>query len=101
MAEQVGRKGAPPFVFDDDPRIYRPTVPRERGGRVEVPATASSRVMLSRDGGRQDDVAREIGIEAKTAAFKEASGHSRLQMLANLELSRYSGKRASIRWYGS
>lgn len=89
--DQISREGAAPFVHDDDPRIYRPTVPG-KGLSVEVPATPSSRTLVSRDSRRSISSFGEIGAEAKLAAMKEASRHSRLQMLANVEISRRSGQ---------
>eukprot|EP00903_Cladosiphon_okamuranus_P013754 g12803.t1 len=96
---QPPREGAAPFVHDPDPRIYRPTVPAfGDGGRlsnVEVPATPSSRMLVSRhaefDGGGGDGGAGKGKGKNKLAMMREeASRHSHLQMLANVEISRRS-----------
>lgn len=81
---QALRKGAAPFVYDNDPRIYKPTVPVSLN--VEVPATPSSRTLVSRDGRGE-----EFGLVKKSGAMMEATRHSHLQMLANAEASRRSG----------
>lgn len=100
-------------MHDDDPRIYRPTVPGGRGRlSVDAPATPSSRALVSREGARRRttdfggndaDGARleEVGIEAKLAAMSEAFKRSRRQMLANVEISRRSGeqKQGSLLYY--
>lgn len=98
-APQPGREGAAPFVHDPDSRIYRPTVPAiVVGGSlgVEVPATPSSRMLVPRgsefDGGGKDMPGVGGGIKNKLALMREeASRHSHLQMLANMEVSRRSG----------
>ncbi|CAM9304205.1 unnamed protein product [Sphacelaria rigidula] len=99
---KVRREGAAPFVHDDDPRIYRPTVPGGKGRlSVDTPATPSSRALVSREGTRRrtndfggNNVGgakfEEAGAKAKLAAMSEAFRGSRRQMLANLEISRRS-----------
>lgn len=81
---QALREGAAPFVYDSDPRIYRPTVPV--GLNVEVPATPSSRMLVSRG-----PCSEELGLDKKSGTMMEATRHSHLQMLANAEASRRSG----------
>ncbi|CAN0377615.1 unnamed protein product [Pylaiella littoralis] len=99
-----GREGAAPFVHDPDSRIYRPTVPAIVAGGslgVEVPATPSSRMLVPRgsefDGGGKDMPGVGGGIKNKLALLREeASRHSHLQMLANMEVSRRSELRETI-----
>ncbi|CAN0338506.1 unnamed protein product, partial [Discosporangium mesarthrocarpum] len=81
---------AAPFVQDDDPRVYRPTVPISL--TLEEPASPQSRINLSRDG----DTKMEIGWEKKLSASHECARKSRLQRLANIEASRRSEVKTTI-----
>lgn len=95
---QPGREGAAPFVHDPDPRIYRPTVPAlGAGGRlsnVEVPATPSNRMLVPREAEFDGGGDRGAGSKRKNKLAvmrEEASRHSHLQMLANVDICRRSG----------
>ncbi|CAM9209509.1 unnamed protein product [Scytosiphon promiscuus] len=100
MLEKVrAREGAAPFVHDQDPRIYRPTVPSSAAAAsgslsVEVPATPSSRMLVPREAEFDGNKAGEKGKLA--VVREEASRRSHLQMLANMEVSRRSELRETI-----
>lgn len=81
-------------MHDPDPRIYRPTVPSSAAAAsgslsAEVPATPSSRMLVSREAEFNGD-GRGNG-NSLAVVREEACRRSHLQMLANKEVSRRSG----------